>query len=90
MKLTDVSLDDGRRCAHLINLLKTGRWDLTGAEIDELVRVKQWVMLLAGAMAEQLKSKDAPPAPPAPAPAASSFKVKAMGPLGSAKPKKKK
>lgn len=88
MQLANVTDDDGRRCAALIKLIATGRWDLSGKDAEELVRVKQWIQQLAGQMADQLRSKQpAPPAtqadiPPAPA---GGFRVRAAGPISTGK-----
>lgn len=91
MKVSQVTKDDGRACAYLLNFLKQGRWDLNGSEAEELVKVKAWVGFLANSMASELKSSVTPPAPEAPAPSpAAGFKVKSMGKLPPSKPAKKK
>lgn len=82
MKITSVSLDDGRRCAALVQLLKTGRWDLSSSSAQELVQALQWIKDLAGLMAEQLKS------PVATSP--ESLRIKSMGSLPPSKPTRKK
>lgn len=93
MQVTNVTNDDGRRMANLINFLKAGRWDLTGADAEALVAVKQWIQILAGDMAASLSKAGAAPSAAkvsdSPAPAAG-FKVKAMGSLDAPKGRKKK
>lgn len=79
MQLQNVSLEDGRNCAILIQLLSRGRWDLSGAEAQQLVNTKQWVAALAGEMAKHLTDK----APAAPKPNDSQvMKITKMGPIG--------
>ncbi len=56
MDISKISREDGIQCIQLLNFLKKARWDLTGADIDELIKVKQWVQQLATKMAEQLKN----------------------------------
>jgi len=81
--ISNVSNDDGRRCANLIAFLTKGRWDLTGKDAEELVLVKRWVHDLAQTMARKLA--------PAAAPASSGgFRVKSAGPLPATKGRKKK
>lgn len=78
MKLSEVSMDDGRACAHLLNALKVGRFDMTGGDVEAFISAKRWLQALAGDMATQLK------AVPQPASASSTspgFKVKSAGPL---------
>lgn len=89
MKLSNVTLEDGRMCIQLIKLLSTGRWDLSGADAEALVATKKWVQVLASDMGAQLKEPTAL-APTGPAAPASSFKVKAMGPINSPSKRKKK
>lgn len=87
MQVSQVSLDDGRQCAVLLQLLKGGRWDLSGDDAQRFVDAKKWVASLAASMASQLKT---PESPPTPAPPGNGFKVVGMGPIGSSKPGKKK
>lgn len=84
MKLTDVTPDDGRNCAHLINFLKAGRWELSGEDAGRLVQVKSWIASMAGQMAENLKSP-APTSNPT-----EGFKITKMGPLSSSSKKGKR
>lgn len=84
MQVSQVTNDDGIRCANLINFLKKARWDLSGNDVDELVAVKRWVSDMATKMAAELGNKPKPEATPTP------MKIKAMGPIGSSKPTKKK
>lgn len=98
MQVTNVTNDDGRKMANLINFLKAGRWDLSGNDADALVAVKQWVQSVAMDMASKLTPvKAASPTPEeqptsVPQEAPAGFKIKAMGPIGStpAKTRKKK
>lgn len=78
MKLNEVTPLDGKMCAQLLNLLKAGRWELSGPDIAAHTATVQWVHSLAGQMAEQLKSP----------PTSEGFRVKAMGPIGSKKKSK--
>lgn len=82
MKLSDVTRDDGIRCANLFNLLKNGRFTLSDADTEEYTRVKKWLHDLMLEMARQLKTEAKAPAPAA-APEGG-FKVKAMGRLPAA------
>lgn len=82
MRITDVTTDDGKKCATLINLIKQGRWDLSGADAEMLVDVRKWIQSLAVQMAEQLRSKQSP----------QEMRVTSMGTLpvsGTKKSKKK-
>ena len=93
MKVTGVTKEDGLACAQLIEVVKRARFDnMSSQDAEVLISAKKWLQALAGLMAGDLKSP--PPTSPAPAavePAPSTgFKVKAMGPIGSAKPSKKK
>lgn len=88
MEFSKVSNEDGRRCANLLNFLKNGRWELTGADAEELVRVKRWVHDLALGMAQQLKGnpeKEGPAAPLAPDPGV--MRVKSIKPMPKSKKK---
>lgn len=62
MNLDNVSVDDGKGCAGVLKYLISGRWELTGAEADELAAAKRWVHNLALQMASHLKPKDPAPA----------------------------
>jgi hypothetical protein len=84
MKLSEVSLDDGRQCAAIINALNIAKFDgLTGKDIETLVAAKKWLQSVAMQMAGQLKAQQAPASAPAPAPS-EGFKIKSMGQLPSA------
>lgn len=81
MKVSEVTNDDGRFCAQLLNLLAHGQWKLSGPDISAHSATVKWVHDLARLLAEQLKSKA-----PSPVPASDQgggFKVKSMGPLPS-------
>jgi hypothetical protein len=80
MKLSEVSVEDGKKCAQLINLLKAGRWELSGPDIAAHSETVRWVHALAGSMAEQLKGSSS----------ASTMKVKSVGSLPVASKKKSK
>lgn len=88
MKVTEVSNDDGRMMAQLINFLGKGRWDLSGADAEQLVGVKRWCAAVAGDMARDLSPEKTPAAPESPS---GGFRVKAVGPLpGKATKRRKK
>lgn len=74
MKVSEVSPADGRLCGQLLNLLKHGRWDLSGADITAHGETVRWVQYLAHQMAEQLKAASAPSA-------TQGMKIKSAGPL---------
>lgn len=87
MKITEVSLEDGRHCAAVINALNIAKFDgLTGKDIEVLMAAKRWLASIATQMAGDLKSKQAPAA----APASESFRVKSVGKLPPVKPAKRK
>lgn len=96
MQVSNVTNDDGRMMAQLINFLSKGRWDLTGADAEALVGVKRWASAVAGSMATQLAPAKATPtatsaATPAPASTDSpGFKIKAMGSLNAPLTRKRK
>jgi hypothetical protein len=75
MRLQQVTNEDGRMCAQLLNLISKGRWDLSGADAEALVATRRWVQTLASQMAAQLKS---PPQSAEPAPAAGGMRIKKM------------
>ncbi len=56
MKVSEVIQDEGRICADLIQLLESGRWELSGKEAEKLVLVRRWVASLAQQMAKELSS----------------------------------
>lgn len=80
MQLSNVSMEDGKYCATLVNILTKGRWDLSGSDAEELMKVRRWVHDLAMQMAQQLKSSSPPPAAGSPAPI-QGMKIKSAGPL---------
>lgn len=96
MNLTNVTMDDGKKCAQLLNLLHAGKWDLSGADIAAHSDTVRWLHGLANQMAEQLKLSKATPTTPAvtvdslTAPTTQAFRIKQMGPIGSGKISKKK
>lgn len=86
MDISQVSNEDGRACAQLLTFLKSARWELTGSDVDELVKAKRWLGELAGKMAANLKGVPVPTPPPeASVPA---MKIKAMGPIAGSAPMK--
>jgi hypothetical protein len=89
MKVSEVNNNDGKLCAQLINLLKHGKWELTGPDITAHADTVRWVHSLASLMAEQL-SPGITKKPEASAPVAPQMRIKAMGPVGSASPSKPK
>lgn len=90
MQISEVRLEDGKACANLINLLKSGRWDLSGEEAEQLVAVKKWVHGLALNMAEKLKPAASVPTVSAPVSAPSPvMKIKSRGTIGGSKKKRK-
>ena len=62
MQLSGVTLDDGRAAAMLVQLIGTGRWDLSGKDAEALVHAKTWLASLATQMATQLRQPQ--PIPP--------------------------
>lgn len=71
MDIRQVSKIDGRMCAQLINLLKAGKWELSGPDIVAHMETTRWVHELASKMAEQLKAAATPEVsapPPIPVP----------------------
>lgn len=88
MQVSDINKEDGIACANLISLVKSARWaNMSSEDAEHLLRAKEWLRTLAVMMAEGLKSKPVAPAAPA---ATGGFKIKAMGPIAGAKPRKKK
>lgn len=85
MDLRNVSMNDGKACAYLLNLLKSGRWDFSGAEAAIHVDVVKWVFLLANKMAEQLKESEKPKSE-----APADFSIKSMGQLPVTPPPKRR
>lgn len=101
MKILDVSLDDGRKCAALINALKIAKFEsLAVQDMESLVEARKWLIELATAMAHDLKNRKkegtADPTPntgshgSAPVVESPQIRVKNMGPMGSAPKSRKK
>lgn len=93
MKVSNVTNEDGKLCAQLLNLVKTGRWDLSGSEAEALVATKRWLQSVAVQMAEQLRTPSvSSPSVSIPAitqaPAPELMKIKSMGKLPVTKKKK--
>jgi hypothetical protein len=93
MNISDVTLDDGRKCAQLLQLLKRGRWDLSASDVQAFNETLQWVQSLAANIAPKLRSPAAKSPDPVAAPVAPTstegFRVKAMGPLAPSTPMRK-
>lgn len=81
MKVSDVTREDGVACAHLLNILKTGRWDLSAQDAETLVNAKKWLASLAGVMASSLRTQETVPSVADPTPS-TSMRVKSVGPIG--------
>lgn len=82
MKITDVQNDDAKRCAQILKLISIGRWDLSGGDADEFVKVKAWLQSLAQAMSADLtKTK------PQESSTTAGMRVKSMGALPASAPK---
>ena len=94
MKLQQVTNEDGRMCAQLLNLLKSGRWDLSGADAEAFVATRKWVQALAGELATNLKSAASSSGPakaksPTPAPVAAPVAPAAASKKPASRSKKK-
>lgn len=92
MKVTEISKVDGEQCANLINLLKAGRWDLSGKDVVAYTNVLKWVQSFAYEIASHLKATT-PPTPatdakPSEGVPETGFSIKSRGTLPTAKPKK--
>jgi len=88
MQVSQVSNQDGRMCAQLINLLNRGKWELSGPDIHAHAETVRWVQHVAGLMAADLKGKSAEEKA---APAATTpMKIKKMGSLPGSSAKKSK
>lgn len=85
MKLSDVSNLDVRMCVQLLNLLKAGRWELSGPDIAAHADTVRWVQSVATQIGESVKGS-APKVPDT----TPGFTVKNMGPIAGPKPRKKK
>lgn len=57
MKLSEVTITDGKLCAQLVNLLKAGRWELSGADTVAYTETFKWAQGLAFSIASELKEK---------------------------------
>lgn len=100
MKILDVSLEDGRKCAALINALKLAQFEkLTMEDMESLMAARRWLMELALDMAKELKGKKEGTAVSSPktettasttgAPPSPAIRVKKMVPGASGKRGKK-
>lgn len=90
MQVLEVSNEDGKACAYLIQFLSNGSWNIKGDDAEKLILCKRWVSEIAVKMAKQLKP-DIKASVPAPTDSSTSgFKVKGMGPLNSGMKRKVK
>lgn len=88
MQVSQVSNDDGIQMAHIVRAIGVATFqNMTGNDAEKLTAAKRWLASIAQQMAAQLEASSKPA--PAPAPAGG-FKIKAMGPISSSKPAKKK
>lgn len=74
MRISDVSNLDGQMCIQLINLLKVGRWELSGPDIAAHADTVRWVQSLGHQIGEGLRPASKPD---------TTMRIKAMGPIGS-------
>lgn len=88
MLVSQVTKEDATACAQLIRVITRARFDgMTADDAQALVSVKHWVNAVANLLAQDLKGIS----PAAPEGVANQgMKIKAMGPIGSSKPTKKK
>lgn len=80
MEVTKVTMEDGRRMADVINLLKAGRWDMSAKDMQAHTAALGWLIELAKGMASGLIGQ-----PAAAQPSNGGMKVTGMGPLGTEK-----
>lgn len=87
MNISNVTIQDGKLCAILINALNAARFaDVSGKDVEAIVAAKKWLADVAIQMASELKKKPDSPS----VPAITGFKVKSMGKLPASNSKKKK
>lgn len=79
MQVSEVTSQDGRMCAQLLNLLKAGKWELSGPDISAHAHTVLWVQQIAQKMAEQLQVTTKTTAMEKPT--ANQMRIKKMGPL---------
>lgn len=88
MLVTNVSNEDGLSMAHILNALKAARFDgITGEDMEKIYQAKRWLSNLASQMAEELRSPKILMDQPRVTENAT-FRVKAMGSIGSSPTKK--
>lgn len=75
MEVSKITKDDAVLCMQLLNMLKVGRWELSGPDIAAHANTLQWVRQLADKMAASAKGAPAPSDAPA-------MRVTASGPIG--------
>lgn len=90
MQVSQVTENDGRMCVQLINLLKHGKWDLSGGDITAHAHTVAWVHRLAQELAIQLKQSTSSTTPPAPLGVPNAIQGMRVKSQGKLKPTKKK
>lgn len=60
MQVNQATLDDGRNCAILIQLLKAGRWNFSGGDVAAYATVMKWVHEIGNQLAPQMKALEEP------------------------------
>lgn len=89
MKISEVSKIEATRMAQLIKLINLGKWDLSSADVEEFVKIKEFLTAVATSMAADLQAsgiyreketQGARVNPPA-AQSSETFKVRARGRL---------
>lgn len=83
MDVSKVSMADGKACAQLLNLLRSGKWELSGADATVYVDTVRWVHGLATSMAAQLKDTSPVPASGTSSLPPGGMKVKSITPMSS-------
>lgn len=88
MEISKVTQDDGKYCLQLLNLLKMGRWELSGPDIAAHAATIQWFRGIASKMADSVKGQTTLPAGPSGDKPVEAMKIKSMGklPVPSATP----
>lgn len=88
MRVSEVTNIDGQMCIQLINLLRIGRWELSGPDIAAHADTVRWVQALGNLLGEDLRPASKPAAP---VPSTDqTMKIKGMGPIGGSTKRKKK
>lgn len=91
MDIRNVTKEDATACAQLIRVIIRAKFDgMTAEDAQALVTVKTWVNKLATTMAADLKAVPTVVSGASTPADGGGMKIKAMGPIGSSKPTKKK